>query len=153
MPEPQYAVEPQCVADSCGTASLRMPARASCLPLVGMLVHWFGRRAGLSDEQCRELEVAADEACSNVVRHAFPDAPAGEITVSFAPFDQGLRVTVADKGPRFCPPHGIEIAWAKRQLDPASGGSGLLLIERLTDGTEYRWDERDGNRFTLVKRR
>jgi serine/threonine-protein kinase RsbW len=153
MPEPQNAVESQCLADPCGIASLRVPAEAAYLPLVGMLVQWFGRRAGLNDEQRHELEVAADEACSNVVRHAFSEGAAGEMTVLFAPFDRGLRVTVTDKGERFCPPHGIEIAWAKRQLDPASGGSGLLLITRLTDGMEYQWDERDGNRFTLVKHR
>jgi serine/threonine-protein kinase RsbW len=153
MPETRNADQPQRLADSCGAASLRVPAHASYLPLVGMLVQWFGRRAGLSDEKCQELDVAVDEACSNVVRHAFPEGTAGEIAVFFAPSDRGLRVTVADKGARFCPPHGIEIAWAKRQLDPASGGSGLLLIKRLTDGTEYQWDQRDGNRFTLVKHR
>jgi serine/threonine-protein kinase RsbW len=149
----EAAAERACPTDCRGTGSLRVPAEASCLPLVGKLVEWFGRRAGLSDEGRRDFEVAVDEACTNVVRHAFSEGAVGEMTVVFAPFDRGLRVTIVDKGERFCPPHGVEIAWAKRQLDPASGGSGLLLIARLADKTEYHWDEREGNRFTLVKYR
>jgi len=118
-----------------------------------MLVQWFGRRAGLSGDRCQELEVAVDEACTNVVRHAFPDGVEGEMTVQFTPLEQGLRVTIVDRGERFCPSQGMEIAEAKRLHEPASGGSGLLLIAGLTADNEYRWDEREGNHFTLVKYR
>lgn len=141
------------VTDSRGTVLLHVPAQAQYLSLVGMLVQWFGSRAGLSDQRRHELEVAVDEACSNVVRHAFPADVQGEMTVQFAPFDRGLRVTIVDRGSRFCPAKGVEIAEAKRLRDPASGGNGLLLIARLTDETEYRWDEREGNHFTLIKNR
>jgi serine/threonine-protein kinase RsbW len=149
----EEAREPACVADARGTVSVHVPAQARYLSLIATLVQWFGRRAGLSDERWQELEVAVDEACTNVVRHAFPEGVEGEMTVHFALLEQGLRVTIVDRGERFSPSRGMEIAEAKRLRDPASGGNGLLLIAGLTDENEYRWDEREGNRLTLVKYR
>lgn len=139
--------------DSRSFGTLRVPARSSYLELVGTLVRWFGRRAGLSEEQREELEVAVDEACTNVVRHAFPNQADGEMTVVFRPTGEGLEVTIEDQGVPFDPEEGVEIAHQKRSRDPASGGMGLLLIDRLTDAVHYRRDPQEGNRFTLIKRK
>lgn len=137
--------------DAVATAALRVPARPACLALVGTVVQWFGRQAGLSEKRCQELEVAVDEACTNVIRHAFPPATNGEMTIACSASDRGLEVTVQDKGKPFNPKEGVEIAREKRSRDLASGGMGLLLIDQLTDAVRYRWDEREGNQFTLVK--
>ena len=134
------------------SGTLRVPARPPYLALVGTVVRWFGPRAGLSEEQSRELEVAVDEACTNVVRHAFPDGADGEMTVVFRPTGDGLEVTIQDQGVPFDPKEGVKIAHEKRSHDPASGGMGLLLIDRLTDAVRYCRDPRLGNRFTLIKR-
>jgi serine/threonine-protein kinase RsbW len=130
---------------------LRVPAEPAYLGLIGTVVQWFGRRAGLSEEQCQELEVAVDEACTNVIRHAFSGQAAGEMRVVCSPSDRGLAVTIVDRGKPFDPEEGIGIAEEKRSRDPASGGMGLLLIHKLTDAVCYRWDEREGNQFTLIK--
>jgi len=143
--------QPGCDSHSFGT--LRVPARSSYLGLVGTVVRWFGHRAGLSEEQSQELEVAVDEACTNVVRHAFPDEADGEMTVVFRPVGDGLEVTVQDQGVPFNPAEGAGIAREKRSRNPASGGRGLLLIDRLTDAVRYCRDPREGNRFTLIKRK
>ena len=139
--------------DSHPSGTLRVPARPSYLELVGTVVRWFGRRAGLSEEQSQELEVAVDEACTNVVRHAFPDGAEEEMTVLFRPTDDGLEVTIQDRGVPFDPKEGVRVAQEKRSRDPASGGRGLLLIDRLTDAVRYCRDPREGNRFTLIKRK
>jgi len=136
-----------------GAGALRVPARSAYLALVGTVVRWFGRRAGLSDEHCRDLEVAVDEACTNVIRHAFPGTADGEMTVICSASPNGLEVTIQDKGKPFDPEHGVEIARDKRSRDPASGGMGLLLIRQLTDAVRYQWDEEQGNQFTLVKQK
>ena len=133
------------------TGILRLPARPPYLAPVGYLVRWFGTQAGLSHEQCDELELAVDEACTNVIRYAFAEPAGGDMTLVFSPRDDGLEVTIQDRGRPFDPRQGQQIAEAKRSGDPASGGRGLLLIEQLTDAVGYRWDEEEGNRLTLVK--
>lgn len=148
---PPRPAEVRSDVDSLPTGMLRVPASPPYLALVGNVVRWFGGRAGLSDEKCGELEVAVDEACTNVIRHAFPEATPGDMTILCSASDSGLKVTIRDKGKRFDMEQGAETARDKRSLDPASGGMGLLLIRRLTDALEYQWDERQGNQLTLVK--
>ena len=73
------------------------------------------------------------------------------MTVVCSPFEEGLRVTVADHGRPFDPAEAARIAGRKRSQDPASGGMGLLLVRRLTDAMEYQWNQGEGNRLTLTK--
>jgi serine/threonine-protein kinase RsbW len=115
------------------------------------VVKWFAHQAGLSDEKCQELEVAVDEACTNVIRHAFSEPSEEEMSIVCSPVDGGLAVTIVDRGKPFNPDEGSQIAAEKRARDPASGGRGLLLIRQFTDAIHYRWDEQEGNQLTLVK--
>jgi serine/threonine-protein kinase RsbW len=130
---------------------LRVPAHPLYLALVGTVVKWLGRQAGLSDERCQELEVAVDEACTNVILHAFPEHTVGEMSVRCSPVERGLAVTIADRGRPFDLEEGAEIAREKRSRDPASGGMGLSLIRQLADAVHYRRDPQDGTQLTLVK--
>jgi len=145
------SVEPVSGPEACAAGTLRLPARPPYLGLVGLFVQWFGNRAGLSKEKCHELEVAVDEVCTNVIHHASGPGTAGKMTVVCSPFEEGLRVMVADHGRPFDPVKAARIAGRKRSLDPASGGRGLLLVRRLTDAMEYQWDQGEGNRLTLTK--
>ena len=132
---------------------LCVPVQPVYLSLIGAVVKWFGRQAGLSDKACCELEVAVDEGCTNVMVHAFPDGVAAELCVGCSALDDGVKVTIADKGRRFDMEEGIKDAKQKREHDPASGGMGLHLMHCLTDDVRHEWDERNGNRLALFKRR
>jgi len=145
------ATQHQSDADASSTATLLVPAHPSYLSLIGTMVKWFGHPAGLSKEQTGELEVAVDEACTNVIRHAFPEGAKGEITIVCSPVADGLLVRILDQGKLFDPQQGSKIAMAKRTQDPASGGMGLSLIRQLVDKVQYQWDEREGNQLTLIK--
>jgi len=135
--EPSRAAEPASGREASAAGTLRLPAQPSYLGLIGLFVRWFGDRAGLSSEKCHELEVAVDEVCTNVIRHASGPGTAGWMTVVCTPFEEGLRVTVADHGRPFDPAEAARIAERKRSEDPASGGMGLLLVRRLTDAGAF----------------
>ncbi len=147
---PQTA-QHQSGADIPSTATLLVPANSSYLSLIGTMVKWFGRSTGLSEEQSSELEGAVDEACTNVIRYAFPGDTTGEITIICAPVADGLLVRILDQGKPFDPQQGDKIAMAKQLYDPASGGLGLNLIRQLIDEVQYQWDEQEGNQLTLIK--
>ena len=145
------AAQHQSDADIPSTATLLVPTHPSYLSLIGTMVKWFGRPAGLSEEQTGELEVAVDEACTNVIRYAFPRGAKGEIKIVCSPVADGLLVRILDQGKPFDPQQGSKIAVAKRSQDPASGGIGLILIRQLVDKVQYQWDGREGNQLTLIK--
>ncbi len=130
---------------------LRVPARPSHLSLIGMFVQWHGHTAGLTDVRCYELEVAVDEACTNVIRHAYDAASSGWISIHCTPFAGGLQVDIFDQGRRFDPEEGSRVARQKRLCDPATGGLGLNMIHQFSDEVRYRWDAQRGNRLTIVK--
>ena len=142
---------PQPELDARSTGILRVPARPPYLALVGTVVRWFAGQAGLNEQPCQELELAVDEACTNVIRYAFPETADGEMILVFSLCDGGLEITIQDRGTPFDPQQGERIAEEKRLRDPASGGRGLLLINEMTDAVRYSWDEEEGNRLTLVK--
>ena len=145
MPEPSEAQA------SFDAAHLQVPADARYLALIGSMVRWFAAVAGLTDAQGREMEVAVDEACTNVVRYAFDEGTRGDMSVAFNAREGVLTVTAIDKGLPFDPHDGIDRGREKRETDPASGGMGLMLIQQLTNETRYCWDGRLGNQFTLIK--
>lgn len=134
-----------------GGASLRIPAQTPYVPLVGQLVQWFGQQAGLDDDERHDLEVAVDEACTNVVRHAFPETAPGEMTICCSPVEAGVKVEIFDMGKRFDPAEGEKVALKKRSHDSTTGGMGLALIRHLADAFSHDWSEQQGNHLTLVK--
>ena len=72
------------------------------------------------------VELAASEAVTNAVQHAYPDAPApGPVTVSAAPADGALVIIVADEGTGMRP-----------RPDSPGLGLGLPLISQMTQSFE-----------------
>lgn len=133
--------------------SLRTPALPSYLALIGSVVQWAAEEAGLDEERRHDLVVAVDEACTNIVRYAFPEGEPGEMAITCTAFDDGLEVRIVDDGQRFNVEEGIQTAAKKRARDPASGGMGLDLMHQLADEVHYEWTAEAGNRLTLIKRR
>jgi serine/threonine-protein kinase RsbW len=147
-------VKAERTADSEGAVSqgtLRVPARPPYLALIGMVVTWHGHRAGLSDEECCELEGAVDEACTNVIQYAYSGANSRDITICCSSLPRGIQVDILDRGKPFDLAAGIEIARQKQASDPALGGLGLSLIRQLADDVRHRWDKQEGNRLTIIK--
>lgn len=102
---------------------VEFPAHASRLaPTRHALRDWLVR-CGLAEERVQHLLVAAGEACSNAVEHAYRDEPAGTVRLEASAAVDRLSVTVADRG-----------SW-KRAVPDADHyrGRGLALIRALVD--------------------
>ena len=106
----------------------------------------FARQAGGTDEQMDAVRLAASEAVTNAVLHAYETGDAGEVYVSASYIDDELWLLIGDSG------HGM------RARDNSPGlGLGLALIAQMTDefqilsrgsgGTELRM------RFSLTSDR
>lgn len=106
----------------------------------------FARRAGGSDEQLQAVRLAASEAVTNAVLHAYDVGELGVVTVSASYVEDELWVLIGDAG------RGM------RPRDNSPGlGLGLALIAQMADefqilsrgsgGTELRM------RFTLASER
>jgi serine/threonine-protein kinase RsbW len=97
-----------------------------------------------------DLRLAADEACTNVIRHAY-HGQAGRIEITIQPVASGIQVQVRDWGEGFdlsaVPAPDVTAPLEKRPL----GGLGLFLMRNVMDDVQFKFDAVHGNTLTMVK--
>jgi anti-sigma regulatory factor (Ser/Thr protein kinase) len=98
-------------------------------------------------ERRSDLLVAAEEAFTNIAKHAYEDG--GEVEIEMEAGPNGVLLTFCDGGkpfdPRSVPPPDLDIEAEER----AVGGLGVHLMMNLVDEVRYRREE-GRNVLTLV---
>lgn len=118
--------------------------------LVREFVARVGSELGLDAQVMFELQLAVEEACTNVVLHAY-DGQGGQLQVSFEPVECGVRVVLRDFGAPF-DPQAVACPDVKAPLEQRPlGGLGLYLIQQVTDQVGFEFDETQGNTLTMIK--
>jgi anti-sigma regulatory factor (Ser/Thr protein kinase) len=128
--------------------SLRVPARAERLRVIRATARDALAALGCSPEWTRDMLIAIDEACQNVVRHAYGTTTPGDMVVDARVSGKDLEVLLRDFAPR------IDPAKVKpRDLDDVRpGGLGTHFIREVTDHCGFlEPPEGGGNLFRMVK--
>ena len=106
--------------------------------------------AGFSPREVSNTKLAVDEACTNIIKHAYETA-GGDITV-VAELDSGrVRIHLKDRGRNFDFSSVKDPDLDQYVETGRKGGLGVFLINRLMDGVEYRTTDA-GNELILTKR-
>jgi serine/threonine-protein kinase RsbW len=123
------------------------------LVVIADFVAAVAERLGLDDDETFALQMAIDEACSNVMEHAYRGRSDGQVSVRLQALDDQVVVTIHDQGepfdPQSVPRPDTSAPLQKRQ----NGGLGLYLMEKLMDSVEWGFDPERGNTLTMRKRR
>lgn len=113
------------------TVRLTIPARAEYITLGRLALTGIGRLRELSDELLADLKLALTEAASNSVRHAYADASAGVVEISYLLLPDRLVIEVTDEG------EGFDPEAAEGSADELSeGGLGIAIIRAIADTVE-----------------
>ena len=129
------------------------PGRFSSLAKIGRLVRRAAKEAGLNDKSAYDVELAVDEACTNIIEHGYGGEGKGRIECTCLKTEGGLSVTLRDWGSPFEPGH---VARPRRDVPLSklrSRGAGLDLIKAAIDKVRYAQDPRGGNVLTLIKKK
>jgi anti-sigma regulatory factor (Ser/Thr protein kinase) len=106
---------------------------------------------GVDEKIIPDLELVADELCSNVINHGY-DGQCGWIEITLQPVEEGIQLRVRDWGHAFDPTSvplpNVEAPLEQRTL----GGLGLFLVRKLMDEVEFEASGGIGNVVTVVKR-
>ena len=116
---------------------LTLPARAENLAVVRSVLGALAEALDLPQGVTADLRLAATEACSNVVRHAYGNGT-GTIDVVVRSSGDALEVIVTDAGRGIGP-----------SLDTTGPGLGLPLIAALADSLEIERPARRGSRLVM----
>jgi serine/threonine-protein kinase RsbW len=107
---------------------------------------------GLDDEQMHDVQMAVDEACTNVIEHAYRGKPDGTIDIVCNQRGSEFIVTISDFGARF-DPKKIELPKTHDPLPKRRiGGLGLFFMRKLMDRVEFDFESGRGNRLTMTKK-
>ena len=132
--------------------SLHVPSSTQNLALIREFVTAIGAQAGLGDDDVAKLELAVDEACTNVIEHAH-GGDVGKDVVVRAVFDEKtLRIEVVDSGAGFDPAKLPQPELGTLVHDRKSGGLGLRVMKTLMDEVSYEIVPGASNRLRMVKR-
>src|SRR5215203_5329795 len=77
---------------------LTLPARPENVSVIRHVLGAFAEALLLPDELVEDLRLAVTEACTNVVRHAYPPDVTGPVEISIVPENDQVSVVVADHG-------------------------------------------------------
>jgi len=116
------------------------------------------RLAGFNEDAVFHVELACDEACTNIIEHAYDAAEAGQIIVSWEIDGDNFKVTIQDSGRSFNPdevppPSIIQSPPDNDNLDALRvGGLGIHFMRSLMDEVRYRFDQQHGNTLVMVKK-
>ncbi|MBN2388538.1 MAG: ATP-binding protein [Anaerolineales bacterium] len=128
------------------------PAHFDQLDAIRRFVTQAARDVGLAEKDVCAVEMAVDEACSNIIEHAYRSSK-GVIECTCECADDALTVVLRDYAAPFdpanVPPPDLSDDLEERKI----GGLGVYLMRQLMDEIHYETDATTGNVLTMVKRR
>jgi len=119
---------------------------------ISLFVKKAAREAGLDEDAVYAVELAVDEACSNVIEHAYEAEGIGNIHCRCVVNDKGLLIEIRDTGKPF-DPKLVPLAdttsdiWSRKP-----GGVGLFYMEKMMDEVQFEFTPQ-GNILRMVKKK
>jgi serine/threonine-protein kinase RsbW len=133
------------------SADLTIPAILDEIPGVSFTLEQCMRSAGSPDEHILDLQLAVEEAITNIIVHGYADTP-GTIAICCRAGPDEVIVEISDTAPAFDPLRVPEPDTAADLEDREVGGLGIFLARKVTDAATYRY-EQGQNILTLIKKR
>lgn len=119
------------------TYKLTIPSSTRYLEKVRQFIEAHIVEAGFNRESVEQFKVAVDEACTNVIKHAYRGDDGYELDISVIIETDRCTVCIRDEGRAFHPQEYHEpdiFELAKRRQ---AGGFGVHIMRRLMDHIEY----------------
>ncbi len=99
------------------------------------------------------MQLAVDEACSNIIEHAYGGEGRGDIESTCRIHSDGLTLILRDHGrpfnPNSVPPPNLHSSLEERN----ARGLGLYFMRELMDEVHFEFTPDSGNVLTMVKRK
>jgi serine/threonine-protein kinase RsbW len=128
------------------------PAKYEFLNEIRDFVAEVARDSGFDDKEIYSVQLAADEAASNIIEHAYEGIADGQIELTCELRGMELIITMQDHGKSFDSKKvkrpNLKANLSERQI----GGLGIYLMRKLMDEVNYR-SSGAGNLLTMIKRK
>ena len=128
------------------------PGRYDSLAKISEFVVQAAKDAGLDPKAVYAVALSVDEACCNIIDHAYGDEGIGDMQCSVQVEPGQLTVILRDQGNPYDPDSVPEPTLNVPLEEIKLGGAGVYLIKKLMDEVHYDSSSGSDNVLTLVKR-
>ena len=130
---------------------LRLPSQSDNLAIIREFVANIARKVGFNSDEASKIELAVDEACTNVIKHAYGNNADKIIDVQIRVDKKKLSITVSDQGKGF-DPDNVKLPDLGESIKKGrKGGLGLCLIKTLMDKVDFQMKPGTRNQVKMVK--
>ncbi len=128
------------------------PAKFEFLDEIRDFVAEVARDGGFDDMEVYSVQLAADEAASNIIEHAYQGVADGQIELASEMRGTELVITMLDHGKPFDAKKVKRPNLTADLSERKIGGLGIYLMHKLMDEVNYR-SSGAGNLLTMIKRK
>jgi serine/threonine-protein kinase RsbW len=111
------------------------------------------RQVGFSEKEIYSIQLAADEASTNIIEHAYVGVENGRIEIDCSTTGDDLKIVMRDNGKSFdpssVPEPNVKADLSERKI----GGLGMYLMRKLMDEVYYESLPGIVNTLTMIKRK
>ncbi|HSL29398.1 MAG TPA: ATP-binding protein [Anaerolineales bacterium] len=133
--------------------SVQFAAKFEFLDEIREFVGGIARKGGFSDKDVYNIQLATDEAASNIIEHAYENQPDGILDLSCGVRGDVITIILIDYGESFDPSE-VPLPDLKADLsDRKIGGLGIFLMRKLMDEVHYEPRPDKSNILTMTKRK
>ena len=119
---------------------LRIPGKIEQVPKACNWVVEVAEQMGLGMRDVNQVELAVDEAVTNIIEHAYGGAATNKgIDIIINASGAHFEVTIVDEGPKFDPLNATNPDPAAVLDDRKIGGWGVFFIKKVMDGVDYKY--------------
>lgn len=125
----------------------KIAAEASKLKLLRCIIRDTAQYIGIDDALCMNLVLAVNEACMNIIQHAYKNESNREIHLTISYNNKQIIFNLQDDAP--C----VDLSRIKpRDLSNIRpGGLGVHFMKKIMDEVQYGECSECGNTLTLIK--
>ena len=110
------------------------------------------KEAGLDEAEVYAVELAVDEATTNIIEHGYGQECPNRIDITCEIIEGGLKVVIYDDAEPFDPSSvpEPEVNISLEEIKPR--GLGIFLMRKMMDEVIYEANPDTGNTLTMIKR-
>lgn len=129
------------------------PGRYTSLAGISEFVAKVAQEAGLDSKGVYAVKLAVDEACTNIIEHAYGGEGIGNIECSCDIGADALTIKLRDWGCAFDPNEVPEPNFNVPLEEIEPRGAGLFFMQKLMDEVRFKFNDKKGNLLVLVKKK
>lgn len=127
------------------------PGKFSSLERISEFIIEQAEKADFSPNDVYAIQTAVDEACSNIIDHAYRGEGKGDIFIKVNERENDLQIILRDQGEPFDPNDVPEPDISSPLEIRKERGLGIYFMQKLMDRVVFKFSEKRGNKLILVK--